>query len=135
MDLKQHFATDAEAEVEGVWHDLGDGARIRVARTGNPEYQQALRRVIGPYRLQMKRGTLSTDRLRALNIEIEAETILLDWEGLEEGGKKIKYSTENAARLLEEYPDFRQVVQELADELTHYRNGAAEEDAEDLGKS
>lgn len=136
MDLKKHFATDVEAEVEGVWHDLGEGGRLRIAHSSNPRWREAYRRVMGPYRQQIKRRTLSEDRIRALNIEVEAEAILVDWEGLEEDGKKVgKYTTEKAIRLLTDYPEFRRAVQELADDMTHYRNGAAEEDAADLGKS
>lgn len=132
MDMKQ-FATDRDAETEGVWHDLGDGARIRVARAGNDRWKQAFRRVMGPYRQQIKRDALSEDRLRELSVEVEATTILVDWEGLEEGGEELDYSAESAARLLTEYPEFRSTVNELADDMRHYRMNGIKEDADDLG--
>jgi hypothetical protein len=36
------FKTDRTKEVEGVWVDVGGGLRFKVARMGNPQYEQYL---------------------------------------------------------------------------------------------
>ncbi len=126
-DLKKIFATDKKKEQEGAWVDFGEGIRIKIARIGNPRYQEEFQRVSGPYKRQMRRGTMRDEVAEKLLTKVMAKTIVLDWEGLEEDGKAVKYSAEKAERILTDYPDLRDEIADLAKDIASFR---AEEDEE-----
>jgi hypothetical protein len=50
-----------------------------------------------------------------------ADSILLDWRGVEEAGQVLPYSKENAMRILLEYKDLRDQVTEIANEMESFR--------------
>ncbi len=51
MDPYEQFATDAVLVEEGAWFDIGDGARLRVARAGNRRFRPSLRKYRKPIAL------------------------------------------------------------------------------------
>lgn len=128
------FKTDATLETEGVWVDIGDGAKLKVARLGNPEHKRIAQRLSRPHRgiLEGKNLKAQAEVAERLGIQAAAQAILRDWEGLEEeDGTAIEYSTEKAMELLA-IADFRDLVLEIADSMEAYR---AEEIAESEGNS
>lgn len=127
MDLKKEFATNKQYEQEGVWTDIGNGCSIKIARVGNEHYTALFRKLSKPYQNQIRRGTLPNDKAEDLLIQVMAESIVLDWKGLEEDGKPVKYSRETCARILKEYKDFRELVSDLSNSLELFK---AEMDAE-----
>lgn len=132
FDLQKEFATDEKSELEGIWEDVAEGAKVLVARVGNKEYTERFRRLGKGLQRQLDRGTLPEDKQAAILISILADTILLDWEGFADEGKPIQYSKENAKTMLKKYPDFRQFVWEVANDAENYRVKNREDD---LGNS
>jgi hypothetical protein len=128
MKIYQHYATDEQAEIDGVWVELGEGARIKVARVGNPSYEKVLRQLKKPYRnITRAGGEIPREALDKITIEATAEALLLDWQGLDdEDGTAIPYSKEAAKRLLGELKDFRETVVRLALEAETFRAEALE---------
>jgi hypothetical protein len=122
MDLFK-FRSNLDLESEGVWIELGEGARIKVARMNNPRHSAALRRVTKPYRRQIEAGTLNEDISYRLIGEAMAEGILLDWEGLDEQGEPLKYSPKAARDLLvnPQLRDFRAQVESAANDAEQFR--------------
>ncbi len=127
LDLKKEYAVDKNKEIDGVWQDFGSGARMKIARIGNPEYQKVFQKISKPHRKSIRRGTLADDVAEKLLVEAMADSILLDWDGVEEGGQVLPYNKENAMRILLEYKDLRDQVTEIANEMESFR---AEEDQE-----
>jgi len=121
MDIKKAYGTDKKKEENGVWEDLGDGAKVLVARIGNPNYRKVFEQITKPYTKAIRRGTLSEEKATDLIIKSLAKTVLLNWEGLKEDNKLLKYSETEAIRLLTEYPDFRDQIQEIANDLETYK--------------
>jgi len=122
------FATDLDLEENGVWVDIGDGARLKLARIGNPAYTKLQRELAKPLRQQLRRNSVPQDKLLDIQLQLLSRTVLLDWEGLEDDkGKKIKYSTENAFQLMRDLKDFRRLVEETADEQATFARIEAEE--------
>ena len=132
FDLQKEFATDEKSELEGIWEDVGEGAKVLVARVGNKEYTERFRRLGKGLQRQLDRGTLPEDKQSAILISILAETILLDWSGFSDEGKSLPYSKENAKLMLKKYPDFRQFVWDIANDAENYRVKNREDD---LGNS
>ncbi len=132
FDLQKEFATDEKSELEGIWEDVGEGAKVLVARVGNKEYTERFRRIGKGLQRQLDRGTLPEDKQAAILISIIADTILLDWSGFADGGKPLSYSKDNARLMLKKYPDFRQFVWDIANDAENYRVKNREDD---LGNS
>jgi hypothetical protein len=112
LNLRQRFATNAKAELEGAWVDLGEGAAIRVARYNNPRHKALRDRLLRPYRGLLLAGRdLPEDVEDRVAIECLAETILLDWRGLlDDQGQALAYDREVARGLLTSLRDFRETV-------------------------
>jgi hypothetical protein len=122
MDVFQQYATDEKKEVEGVWVDLNDkGARVLVARAGNKKYARLFSREYEKHQRALESKTDEADALSdKLVVEIMAEAILLNWEGLSFKGQSLPYSKENARKLLG-VKDFRTHISKVSNDFDAYR--------------
>ena len=121
------FKTNEEKEVEGVWETLDTGCEVKVARWGNArmnEYYQRFPRVV---RQRIDSGQVSDDRSAEILAEVMANTILLDWKGMADEGKPLKYSADNAQMALFKYKDFRVVVTEIAQDFKLFHDESVED--------
>lgn len=122
------FATDTGLEEDGVWIDIGEGASLKVARIGNPRYRKALRAATKPHARSIRMGILPQDQIEELELNVIADTILLDWKGIEDdNGDPIEYNRENALQLLQNLRDFRALVLDIAQEQQAFRREEQEE--------
>lgn len=136
MKIAAKYATDETLETEGVWVEIGERARILVARAGNPKHEKLVRELRKPHERRFRDGKLPDDLATKLAVEAIARTILLGWEGLEdENGEPMPYSVEKARELLTELKDFRTEVAEIATEAEMYRKESLTEAAEALGEA
>ncbi len=127
MDLKKTFGTDKEKEKKGIVKQIGEGAWVRIARIGNPDYERVLTAASKPYRLQIQRGTLDPKIQDKLYIEVIAKTVLLDWGGLTDNGAIVEYSVENAIAMLTGYADFLEFIVAEANRLENFKIQADED--------
>jgi hypothetical protein len=131
MDLKKNYATDKEAEISGIDKDFGDGCFIKIARIGNAEYKKYFQKITKPYQKAIRRGVLSDEIADKLLIDALANRIVLGWSGMTEDDKPIAYSVENCIRILTEYPDLKDQIQEIANEMESFKT----EDDEEIEKN
>ena len=112
MNLHRRLATNLDAERDGAWVDLGEGAAIRVARFNNPRHKALRERLLRPYRGLLLAGRdLPDDVEDRIAIDCLAETILLDWRGIVDGqGLPVPFEHETARALLSSLRDFRETV-------------------------
>ena len=127
MDIRKAYATNPIAENEGVWVELGEGAKIKVARSGNAANRRKLAKLMERHRAVLRSRNLPEDVLERIMIEVMAETILVGWDGIDEDGQPLPYTVENADRLLTTYRDFRDQVSAIANDINLFR---AESEAE-----
>jgi len=127
MDIKESFGVDKRKEVEGVWEDLGGGTMVLVARAGNPKFTRLLQKLSRPHRHAIKSDSLPEDVAMEMLIKTMSKTVLLDWDGMKEDGKEIVYSSNEAVRLLTEYPDFRDYISGLSRSMEIFRAVGDEE--------
>ena len=127
MDIFKEFATDLAKEEDGVEVDIGSGAVLKLARTGTKDYNKLVNKLFTANKrvLDLKNDAANTlsDNLMA---EVLAKTVLKGWSGIEEDGKELPYSVENAQRLLR-IKDFRALVIEKAGDMTNYKLAVEEE--------
>ncbi len=128
-----HFVYD-ECEVTGIWHNMGQGCRLLIARARNPKYMKLIAALRKPHEREIDMGTLSDTNVTEILVKGMARTILLDWEGLADAdGKDIPHSIDNCEALLRDYEEFRVEVGELSADNDRYRSDKIREDAETLG--
>lgn len=128
MDIGKEFATDSKLEQDGVWVDLDDETSILIARMNNKKYRNALRRVLKPYKTQISAGTIQPGKLDDLLVTPLAAHVLLDWKGLTVNGEPTEYSREAAERVMQQFPDFRELVVTLASDMDLFRTADIEDD-------
>lgn len=132
MDLDKLFATDTNLEEEGVWVDIGDNAKIKIARLGNSKSKELFKAINRQQKIKKK---YLEDTPEEEVIPVLAKAILLDWDGIKIKGEVLPYSYANAVKALTEYKDFRNLVLELSMEAETFRKQEIEDNKEELGKS
>lgn len=132
---RKEFGTDSDLEVNGVWQDIGDGARVRVARWNNPAHKKVLERLRKKFRhFQMAGRDIPDEEAEKITVESMVEAILLDWDGfVDDDGKELKYSR-NAAFSMLEIKDFRDLVAGLSLAAEIFRKKEVEEIAKNSVK-
>ncbi len=120
MDLTV-FKTDSDLETGGVWVDLDDVSKIKVARSDNKNFTNKLTKLMTPYKNAIRSNTLSEDIADKIMLKCMSETILVDWEGITEEGEPLEYTPDNAYRILKSYKDFRNLVSSISEDLTNYK--------------
>ena len=104
MNLLEFYTKGAKA-TEGVWIDVGDGTRLKIARMDNPNYTAFIQTQ------KAKIGRRPSDELaQEVIIDAAAHTLLLDWEGLKLGDEEVPYSTDYAAKLMRELKGFHEMI-------------------------
>lgn len=132
MNLFKQFATDPQAEKEGVRFEIGVNSQgetiaFQIARAGgqNIRYAKAIEAKTKPYRMQIQAGTIDPEIAARLMREVFAESVVIGWEGVEdENGHLLTYSTEAAATLFEQLPELYALLQEQAQNVALYRKEA-----------
>ena len=123
MKLSKIYGYDQDKAANGVWVDLEDGARIKVAKIGTATYTQALEKASRKYRIKIRTNTLKADEAMLISAQALADAILLDWQGFEtEEGTILPYSHENALKALKEYPTFRDTVELHANDPENFQD-------------
>lgn len=110
-DLRK-FKTDASAEEDGQWVDLGDDVRVKVRSERSKKARQFAESHTRKHRLAMARngGGLPFELRDELEIQLAARVIVVGWEGVEEDGTSVECTPENALRIMREYPALREQV-------------------------
>lgn len=129
MNLFKQFATDPRAEKEGVRFEIGVNSRgetiaFQIARAGgaNIRYAKSVEAKTKPYRMQIQAGTIDPEIAARLMREVFAESVVIDWEGVEdEDGNSLAYSPGAAANLFEQLPELYALLQEQAQNVALYR--------------
>lgn len=129
MNLFKQFATDPQAEKDGVRFEIGVNSQgetiaFQIARAGgqNVRYVKAIEAKTKPYRMQIQAGTIDPEIAARLMREVFAESVVIGWEGVEdENGRLLTYSPEAAATLFEQLPELYALLQEQAQNVALYR--------------
>jgi hypothetical protein len=119
------FKSDLVKEIDGVWVEIGEGVRLRIARLNNPKYTVKL--------LELRRahweahGRRNPDLARQAEILTRclAETVLVGWDGVtDDAGNPLPYSVERAYEFLSDpsLHDLREIVMEEAQKHARYRD-------------
>lgn len=146
MSLRKSYKTDADAETNGVWADVGYSDQFKgpisfkLARMApsNKVYATALERAYRPHEAAQRAGTLSTELGNTIFRRVFCETIVKDWRNVskeeltgnpEDAETQAVFSTEDAIKLLTDLPDLESLLIEKAKSLAAYAEATQETDA------
>ena len=130
MDLRKVYGTNKADESEGKWYMIDEEVGFILKRFGGSNatrVQKALNDVMKPYKTQVKRGKLSEELDRRLTVTAFVRSCLVDWKGLSEDGKEVKFSEQAAIDLLVDLPDLSADLLSFAQDMSNYQ------DEEDVG--
>ena len=117
FDLSDEFGSSEKASVEGVWVQLGEKARIRVARLANPAARKAYMKIPKAIRSLHESGNTSNKQMTEFLCRFLGSHILKNWEGMFDKGKSLPaYTEEHGFAFLSKYRRFRDRVWELAND-------------------
>lgn len=132
MGMYDTFATDSKSEKEGVIIDYGT-FRVTLARAGgtNFAYTKALESKTRPMRQIIRADLATEEQLRAVLMEVYAETLILDWEtrvngewcrGIEgRNGEMLPFNKDVVLDTLKSLPDLFNALREQAESGALYR--------------
>lgn len=131
----EKFASDSALAVEGIWEDIDEGLKLRVARMNNPRYREYLRK-LSRTKVRVGRrmqGGMGIDDMLEMQKKAVAKHILIDWEGLEDAnGESIQHSEEKALELFESHPDLYELIIEIANDVDLFREDQRKDAEENL---
>lgn len=135
MDLSK-VRTDKALESDGVWVPIRYGAEVKVARLGNPRGEAWRARLSAEdRRLLDNRTTLRgmEQRIADLTRDMLAETVLLDWRNIYDGGEPIPFSVETAKLILSD-PELEFFVEDVLT-ASRKRENFFQEEVREAGNS
>lgn len=119
--LHTAFATDKQAEREGIWVRHGS-MRLRIARHNNPEFLAALQQQRSQVGMVSGKQGITDELAQEAYIVAAGRTLLRDWEGvLDENGTPIPWSADTAAAFLRELPELLELVANVSQSWERYR--------------
>lgn len=134
--LFSQYATDADIESKGRWLNFGENpdgtvCRIRVARSGgnNRKYNKAVEVATRPHRRAINMNILPEDKMMNIMIDVLAETVVLEWEHVQDGnGVEIPFSEKEVKSLLKSLPDlYAEILRHSTDHKNYLES--SEEDS------
>lgn len=142
--IRKYFMMNHKAEQDGIWVQVND-VRFKLARAGgsNKNFAKTLERLTRPHRRAIQLETLDPALGEEIMRRTYAETVVLDWDGPDESDvvsdptavregtvyDSLPFSVENCVALLKAQPDLFNLIRELADNSTNYRQSALEDNA------
>jgi hypothetical protein len=131
--VKKAYGTDMKLAVEGKWFPMSmlAGVEVKVAKSGNPNYEKLAQRLYKPYQDQIRRKvTLSEDVTKRITTDLIVKTLLMDWKGMPgEDGKEVPFSQEIARELLDD-PELKEIREEILGFSDNFSAFQLEADAE-----
>jgi hypothetical protein len=131
MGTYAKFKNSEQHEKEGVWLDLGDAGRFKLARAGgsNKKFARLLSKTFRPYRRRLQTDTVENEEVQDLLIKTYAKTIVIAWEGVtDEDGNEMQFTVENCIKLFKDLPDLFSEIHEAATEAEMFRAQISEDD-------
>lgn len=118
--------TDTTAEEEGRWfNDIFDdetGIDVKLRRLTSKKSLAVRRRLEKQYRSKAVKGKFPEEVAIQITVEQVAEAVIVGWKGIvDRDGSVIPFSKENALRLMQALPAFRDLIIMKANALDNFR--------------
>lgn len=139
MSIFDQFATDQQAEEEGKWFGLTLNAEIKLAALTSKRAETARRAIERKYSAFMRlKGGPPADVLREMALHTITHGCVVDWRGsdwVDDSGKPIACTAENAQMIFERLPKLRDMVSSILTDDESYKAERREEAEGNSAKS
>ena len=137
MSLFKQFATNKDAETQGVWVEYGpneDGTvpSFKLARAGksNEKWAKLLEKATRPHRRALELGRLDNKISDQIFKGVFVEAVLLDWKNVKDrDGNDFPFTRSNALELMNQLPELYDDLSEKASKATLFAEVELEADA------
>lgn len=125
--IESLFGADTTLEQDGVWFEYGS-MRFKLARAGggNTAYSKTLTMLTKPLRRAIEVGSLKEEKAREVQASLMAKSVVKSWERVRVGGQELPFSEQACYKLLMDYPDLMNELNNQAQRLEFYRRDARE---------
>ncbi len=112
----------------GTWVSIGEGAEILIDRSNNPQFREALQKMLKPRLHEYRRGLIKLKELEDMNAKAMSKFVILGWKNIEEeDGTQIEYSPERAYEMMTGTPEFKALIEDLAGDFDVFKEILDEE--------
>ena len=135
MNIYEKFETDKNAEVDGIWVELGTGKddpSFKLGRMGgsNKKYEKTLDTAMAPHRRKMELGVMDEDTAKTVLLDVFSKSVLLDWKNVKDrDGKEIKFSPKKVVEVMSELPDLHNMLVVQAKNADLFKTAQLKSDA------
>lgn len=123
------FKTNENLEKKkGITLEFGEFS-FQILRAGNKNknYSKISRKLSKKYKRQIETETIDDEIGRELLIKIYAESVVIDWKGIQdESGKDMPFTVENCIKLLTDLPDLFGMIHSEANNFSNFLGEATE---------
>lgn len=134
MEINE-LMTDPKLERDGVWIEFDSETSFKIASAETTSYLELIEAKLKPFRSAKRSGTFDHETRRRLSIEAIAEGVLLDWKGVNMGGKPLPFTRDNAILVLSRVKEVLDFVSNSASDLSNFRAKEIQEGIDSLKKS
>lgn len=122
LNLKKLYNTSKDLAKNGVWVDIAEGIKFKIAKKDNDNFKNAVLRLLkekGFTQYQITKGNIPNDAWGDIGVMATAESILVDWEGVidEATGKPVKYTPEIGFKEMMADEEFLKDIQKLSEDV------------------
>lgn len=131
------LAVDPTLSEEGTWIEYL-GARFKIARANNRKAKALRSRlVLDNWDLLQADGEAADTKAREIDTKVIAHAVLLDWDGVADGEKPLKYTPELGEKYLSDprFSDLYSFIEIASNNRANFREKAEKEVAESVKDS
>ena len=132
--LEKSYKLLPELKENGNWVDIGGGASVKVAMTGNANHKKALEEARDSKKYDLQYGKLSDHEIRDLDIDVEVKTLFLDFRGIKILENQPSENSVETRKAMFQYEEFREFVLAISRQYKHFMEKREAGDIETLKK-
>lgn len=124
---------DPQLEQSGVWVEYDETTKFLIGSLNSPRYRKVYREALDKAR-SVKRSRMTDEQSDAINIEVMAKAVLLDWQGVNMDGAIYPATDENKIYVLTNCPQVREFVVARSTNFELFKRETVEEAKAQLGE-
>lgn len=124
---------DPKLEQDGVWVEYDETTKFLIGGMNTPRYRRVYREALDKART-IKRSRITDEQSDAINIEVMAKAVLLDWQGVHMDGAIYPATDENKIYVLTNCPQVREFIVARSTNFELFKRETVEEAKAQLGE-
>lgn len=128
-----NMLVDPTLEQDGVWVEYDETTKFLIGSLNSKRYRKIYREALDKAR-KVSRSNLTDDQSDAINIEVMAKAVLLDWQGVVMKGAAFPATEANKIYVLTNCPQVREFIVSRSTNFELFKREQVEEAKAQLGE-